>query len=41
MADAAAVVVERNIQPLVKAVFNAAKAGAVELQPPRGIQAPG
>ena len=41
MADAAAVVVERHIQPLVKAVFNAAKAGAVELQPPRGIQALG
>jgi len=41
VADAAAVVVVRNIQALVKAVFNAAKAGAVELQPPRGVQALG
>ena len=41
VADAAAVVVERNIQPLVQAVFNASKAGAVELQPPWGIQALG
>jgi hypothetical protein len=30
VSDAAAVVVVRNIQSLVKAVFNAAKAGAVE-----------
>ena len=41
MADAAAVVVVRNVQPLVEAVFNASKAGTVELQPPRGIQALG
>jgi hypothetical protein len=41
VADAAAVVVVRNIQPLVQAVFNAPKAGAVELQPQGSIQALG
>lgn len=37
-ANAAAVVVMRNIQPLVEAIFNAAKAGAVQFQPLLGIE---
>jgi len=34
----ASVVVVRDVQALVQAVFNAAKTGPVELQPPLGVQ---
>ena len=33
MANAAAVIIVRNVQPLVQAVFDAAKASSVEFQP--------
>jgi hypothetical protein len=33
MADAAAVVIVRDIQPLVQAVFDAPKAATIELEP--------
>jgi hypothetical protein len=38
VANATAVVVVRNIQPLMQAVFNAAKTGAIKLQPSGGTQ---
>jgi hypothetical protein len=36
--DAASVVVVRDIQTLVQAIFDAAKTGPVELQPPLGVE---
>lgn len=38
MADAAAIIVMGNVQPLVQAVFDAAKARPVQLQPLLGIE---
>ncbi len=38
MADAPAVVVERDIQPLVQTIFNASETAAIEPQPSRSIQ---
>jgi len=38
MADAATVVVLRHVEPLVQAVFDAAEAAAIKLQPSLGVQ---
>jgi hypothetical protein len=38
MADTATVVVLRDVQPLVQAVFDAAEAGAIKPQPGGGVQ---